>query len=213
MTLPDRDVGGYVWRDAEPTHAHDYLLPALEEILNGSGLCPDSGRVLDLGCGNGVVTAWLAERGFDPVGIDPSPEGIAIARSAHPELEFHQASVDESLPRDFGSFAMVVCLEVIEHVYDPVRFARRALDLLRPGGVLLLSTPYHGWLKNVAVAVLGKFDAHVNPLRVHGHIKFWSRTTLRRLLESVGFELLTIRNVGRIPPVACSMMVVAARPV
>lgn len=64
----------------------------------------------------------------------------------------------------------------------------------------------------MAIALLGRFDDHVNPLRVHGHIKFWSPRTLRLLLEDVGFEVQEIRFAGRIRPLAKSMIAVARRP-
>ncbi len=146
------------------------------------------------------MTGWLAERGFDVVGVDPSSTGIEWARAVHPGLEFHQASAYDSLAERLGVFSIVVSVEVVEHIYDPPRFARTAFAALCPGGMLILSTPYHGWLKNIAIALLGKFDQHVDPLREHGHIKFWSRATLTRLLEDVGFEVLQYRYAGRTPP-------------
>lgn len=212
MNKPVHDSSDYPWEDARPTCAHEYLLPELEMLLAQTALDPEATRVLDLGCGNGVVTGWLADRGFDVVGVDPSSEGIERARTARPDLEFRQASAYDPLHDELGTFSIVVSLEVVEHVYDPPRYARTAFEVLSPGGILILSTPYHGWLKNVAIALLGRFDDHVNPLRVHGHIRFWSRVTLTRLLEDAGFEVLEYRYAGRIPPVAKSMLAVARRP-
>ena len=103
-------------------------------------------------------------------------------------------------------------LEVVEHVYDPFLWARTAFELIEPGGVLIASTPYHGWLKNVLIAATGKFDHHVHPLRTHGHIKFWSMNTLRELLEKTGFRGIRFERVGRFPQLACSMIVFADRP-
>jgi 2-polyprenyl-6-hydroxyphenyl methylase/3-demethylubiquinone-9 3-methyltransferase len=72
----------------------------------------------------------------------------------------------------------VISLEVVEHVYAPRSFAATIFDLLEPGGIAVLSTPYHGYLKNLAIAALNGFDKHVNPLWDYGHIKFWSQRTL-----------------------------------
>lgn len=205
-----RGLDAYPWNDAEYSCAHAYLLPVLAEILDD--LPSTDVRALDLGCGNGAVTAWLVERGFNAVGVDPSVQGIKQARAAHPNLEFHRASAYDPLREELGRFRLVVSLEVIEHVYDPLQFTRAVFDVLSPGGLLVCSTPYHGWLKNVAIAVLGRFDDHMNPLRVHGHIKFWSRRTLTRLLEETGFEVEGFRYAGRIRPLAKSMIAVARRP-
>jgi hypothetical protein len=80
------------------------------------------------------------------------------------------------------------------------------------GGNAILSTPYHGYWKNLAMALSGKMDAHFTALWDHGHIKFWSIRTLSILLEEVGFRDLQFERVGRIPPLAKSMIAVAQRP-
>jgi 2-polyprenyl-6-hydroxyphenyl methylase/3-demethylubiquinone-9 3-methyltransferase len=69
-----------------------------------------------------------------------------------------------------------------------------------------------GYLKNLALAVSGKMDAHFTALWDHGHIKFWSMKTLRLLLEEVGFTNIRFHRVGRIPPLAKSMFAIARRP-
>jgi len=215
--VTDRDCGleRYPWSYTGSGCAHDYLLPKLDDILNDFEEWLPGRRILDLGCGNGAVTAWLAERGgtSEVVGVEPSHEGIERARSAYPSIEFHQASAYDPLREQLGTFSLVVSLEVVEHVYDPTAFVHTVYEVVEPGGLAVISTPYHGWLKNLAIALLGRFDDHVNPLRVHGHIKFWSRATLSRLLEEAGLEVLEFRYAGRIRPLAKSMLAVARRPV
>lgn len=215
MTGRSVSLTDYSWGDAQHTSAHAYVLPALDRVLKDFGAEIPGERVLDLGCGNGAVTGWLAARSDlgDVVGVDPSAQGLKQARSAHPALRFYRASAYDPLHRELGTFSLAVSLEVVEHVYDPATYAGTLYDVLEPGGIAVLSTPYHGWLKNVLIAVLGKFDEHVDPLRLHGHIKFWSVSTLSRLLEDAGFDFLDVRFAGRIRPVAKSMLVVARRPI
>jgi 2-polyprenyl-6-hydroxyphenyl methylase/3-demethylubiquinone-9 3-methyltransferase len=76
----------------------------------------------------------------------------------------------------------------------------------------VVSTPYHGWLKNVALAASGKLDAHHEALRAGGHIKFFSRRTLERLLVDAGFREPRFIGTGRIPLVWKSMILSATRP-
>jgi 2-polyprenyl-6-hydroxyphenyl methylase/3-demethylubiquinone-9 3-methyltransferase len=84
-------------------------------------------------------------------------------------------------------------------------------DLLVPGGHALISTPYHGYLKNLLLALTGGMDRHFTALWDHGHIKFWSPATITQLLGEVGLSVLRVHRVGRLAPLAKSMLVVVRR--
>lgn len=122
------------------------------------------------------------------------------------------ASCYDPLAERFGSFEVVISLEVIEHIYYPRKFVGSVYDLLRPGGIIILSTPYRSYLKNLTLALAGKMDAHFTALWDGGHIKFWSVKTLAALLAEAGFIDITFRRAGRLPPLAKSMIAVAKRP-
>ncbi len=205
-----RDAVSYHYATAAHDDHHAYLLPAVEQALAAVPLAEK--RLFDLGCGNGSVAAHFAERGFQAVGVDPSAKGIEIGRKAFPNVELHQGSAYEDLAAVHGQFPVVISLEVIEHLYSPRPYAATLFDLLEPGGVALVSTPYHGYVKNLALALAGKWEAHLMPLWDHGHIKFWSVNTLGTLLHKAGFEGIYFKRVGRIPALAKSMIAVARRP-
>jgi 2-polyprenyl-6-hydroxyphenyl methylase/3-demethylubiquinone-9 3-methyltransferase len=169
------------------------------------------GRVFELGCGNGSLAARLIAPGREIVAVDASESGIAQARLACPSVRFEVASAYDELASRFGRFDLVLSVEVIEHLYSPKTCVARIRDLLVPGGTLILTTPYHGYLKNLAIAALGKFDSHVDPLWEGGHIKFFSLETLTRLVEGGGLTVESVHRVGRIPPLAKSMVVVARK--
>ena len=76
-------------------------------------------------------------------------------------------------------------------------------------GRLILSTPYHGYLKNVALAVSGRLDAHHTVLWDGGHIKFFSRRTLEEMLRQGGFKPLEFVGAGRLPYLWKSMVISA----
>jgi 2-polyprenyl-6-hydroxyphenyl methylase/3-demethylubiquinone-9 3-methyltransferase len=82
---------------------------------------------------------------------------------------------------------------------------------LSAGGYALISTPYHGYLKNLALAITGKMDKHFSPLWDHGHIKFWSRESLTQLLSDTGLTVVRIDRVGRIPPLAKTMLAIVQK--
>jgi len=102
-------------------------------------------------------------------------------------------------------------LEVVEHLYDPRLYAKTMFDLVRPGGGVVVSTPYHGYLKNLALAASGKMDQHFTALWDGGHIKFFSIETLSRLLSEAGFVDLRFARAGRIPALAKSMICCARK--
>lgn len=204
-------IAGYRYEDAEVNASHAYLLPAVRAEL--ARLSPQGGRRLfDLGCGNGSVGAVLHGDGWAITGVDPSAEGIAQARARHPHLKLATGSAYDDLAAIYGRFPVVVSLEVVEHVYAPRDYARTLADLLEPGGTAILSTPYHGYWKNLAMAVTGKMDAHFTALWDHGHIKFWSFRTLSQLLSEAGLTDIRFLRVGRVPVLAKSMIAIARKP-
>jgi len=111
-----------------------------------------------------------------------------------------------------GKFPAAICLEVIEHLYSPRLLVKTLVDVLEPGGTLILSTPYHGYMKNLALAASGRMDEHFTALWDHGHIKFWSVRTLTQLLEEAGLKVEQAHRVGRFPALAKSMILVARKP-
>jgi 2-polyprenyl-6-hydroxyphenyl methylase/3-demethylubiquinone-9 3-methyltransferase len=181
------------------------VLQQLSSLAAGS-------QVLDAGCGNGFFAKRLRENGFDVVGMDLDESGIIHARRLCPDTRFLVASVYDDLRALTGrQFDAVVCLEVIEHLYDPRLFVSRVHDCLRRGGMFILSTPYHGYLKNLLIALADKFDAHVTALWDGGHIKFWSRRTLTALLQEKGFRAERFLGAGRLPYLWKSMIVASRR--
>ncbi|MEM7767906.1 MAG: class I SAM-dependent methyltransferase [Pseudomonadota bacterium] len=208
MTLAlDFATPDYGYTDAGHAHSHGYLLGAVDRILEAIG----PSRVFDLGCGNGSVVSHLSKT-YSAMGVDASESGIGLARMAHPDLRFEVASAYDDLGATYGQFDAVTSLEVIEHLFDPRLYAERLYDLVAPGGYAVVSTPYHGYWKNLALAVSGKMDGHFTALWDGGHIKFWSIPTLSKLLENAGFEDLEFHRVGRVPQLAKSMICVARRP-
>jgi 2-polyprenyl-3-methyl-5-hydroxy-6-metoxy-1,4-benzoquinol methylase len=173
-------------------------------------------RVLDLGCGNGELCGQLAQAGFDVVGVELDPEGVRIARRTHPQVSFHNYGVHDDpklvLGREDGRlFDAVVSTEVIEHLYSPHLLPAYARELLVDGGQLVLSTPYHGYLKNLLLSLSNHWDQHHTPLWHGGHIKFWSAATLTRLLREGQFEVTDFRGVGRLPYLWKSMVLTARK--
>lgn len=205
-------ISGYHYNHAGLNCSHGYLLPTVFRLLDGLNLPADQRRLFEVGCGNGSIAHELTRRGWDVTGVDPSAEGIAQANRAHSDLKLYSGSAYDDLAARYGRFPVVLSLEVVEHVYFPRQYAATVFSLLRGGGTAILSTPYHGYWKNLALALSGKLDQHFTTLWDHGHIKFWSMKTLTILLEEAGFRDIRFERVGRIPPLAKAMIAMARRP-
>lgn len=148
------------------------------------------------------------------VGIDLSETGIALARQSYPQGRFEVLAADDRLLENLAEspFDLVVSTEVVEHLYTPRPWARGCFRALKPGGRLICTTPYHGYLKNLLISVMGGWDTHANPLWDGGHIKLWSRRTISRLLEEAGFRNIQFRGAGRLPWLWMTMVVAADKP-
>jgi len=206
----DLDASTYV--HSKPAIAHNYILPAVVDVLSDNFDAADKTSVFDLGCGTGGAAALLSNDGYAVAGVDPSEDGIAKAKIAYPDLPLELGSAYEDLASQYGTFDAVISLEVVEHVYDPKSFSSTMFDLVKPGGIAVVSTPFHGYWKNLALALTGRMDNHFMPLKDHGHIKFWSPDTLQTLLLDTGFQSVEFQYVGRISILAKSMIAIAQKP-
>jgi len=201
-------VNNYGWVSGDETDAHKYITPAILNELSNISVR----KVLDLGCGNGVLAGEINSLGYDVTGIDADYEGIQYAKSKNPTVNFLQHSIYEDLP-DINKikFNVVVSSEVIEHLFLPRFLPKFAFSVLDDDGYLIITTPYHGYLKNLAISVMNKWDKHLDPFWDGGHIKLWSRKTLTKLLQEHGFTVLSFKGLGRFPYMWKSMLIVAKK--
>jgi SAM-dependent methyltransferase len=164
--------------------------------------------VLDLGCGAGRFVRVLAEAGADPVGVEIAEGALARARRNLPGADLRLAEPDGTLPLAHGECDLVWCSEVLEHVADTAYLLTEARRVLRPGGRLLLTTPDHGRLKAVLIA-LARFEAHFDPLG--DHLRFYTRRSLATTLDATGFTVTAITVAGGLPLLRESLVARARR--
>lgn len=208
VTKTDRELSlkmdEFVWDTNENTEVHSFVLPILNKWIPKN----EKLKLFDLGCGNGALTSQIYTPQIECTGTDYSTTGIEIAKRHFSDIHFFQSNMEHSLPLEHhGCYDIVISNEVIEHLLLPRQLFARAKEALRPGGALIISTPFHGYWKNLALALTNKFDSHWHPLRDYGHIKFFSLKTLETLFKEEGFKVEEIERVGRIPIFARSMMI------
>lgn len=197
----------FYYENQEFSHTYKYLLQPILSILDKK----KNMKILDVGCGNGWLTKILLDKGFDVYGIDASETGIKIARKNNPNRFFLNDITKNELPVDLKSikFDTIISTEVIEHLYSPGNYLEFCKNILQRSdyGELIISTPYHGYFKNLLLALTGKMDKHFNVMDEGGHIKFWSKKTIIEALEHHGFKISKFIGCGRFPYVWKSMII------
>jgi 2-polyprenyl-3-methyl-5-hydroxy-6-metoxy-1,4-benzoquinol methylase len=167
-------------------------------------------RVLDVGCGEGQLTSAIADAGHQVLGIDVAEEPLRRARSRHAGLELRRVEPAGEWPLADASFDVVWSGETIEHVADTARWLSELRRVVRSGGSLLLSTPAHGPLTRLRLALSRRrFERHFDPRA--DHLRFYTARTLARLLEDFGFEQIEMREAGGVPGARCALLASAER--
>jgi 2-polyprenyl-3-methyl-5-hydroxy-6-metoxy-1,4-benzoquinol methylase len=152
-------------------------------------------RVLDVGCGEGRFAAEIAREGAAVLGIDVAEEPLRRARELHPQLDLRVVDGEGGWDLADASFDVVWAGEVIEHVADTAAWLSEARRVLRSGGRLLLSTPAHGRLAMLRLALSSRALAeHFDPRGEH--LRFYTRDSLRELLEDFRFQEIEVRSAA-----------------
>ncbi|MBB3140944.1 bifunctional 2-polyprenyl-6-hydroxyphenol methylase/3-demethylubiquinol 3-O-methyltransferase UbiG [Halomonas organivorans] len=177
--------------DGEFKPLHEINPLRLDFIDARSGLAGH--RVLDVGCGGGILAEAMAHRGADVTGIDLGEAPLAVARLHAEEsgvsVDYRQISVEELAAAHPGEFDIVTCLEMLEHVPDPASVIRACAQLVKPGGQVFFSTLNRN-PKAYALAVLGaEYLLRMLPRGTHDYAKFIRPSELAAWCREAGLEV------------------------
>ncbi len=195
------------WED--PESYADPTTPQRQALLKRAlPAVPKGGRILDVGCGRGEFCEFFTQQGYAAEGTDISHAAVAHAERTYPSSRFHACAVEALLPARAGEFDAVFSSEVIEHLFDVGTYLYAINRLLKPGGLLVLTTPHHGLIKNIVIDLLN-YSGHYDPMGQH--IRFFDRKGMAKCLRQFAFEPVHWWGYGRPWPMWKSMFVVAKK--
>lgn len=184
-------VAGYYDEFWSPDRERHYEPPDELSSLIYVGVRPGT-KCLDVGCGSGNSYApGLVARGAEWTGVDVSENAVAAARASGLDARVIEDAAELPFPDE--SFDLVVCIEVLEHLFSPDRAAAEIWRVLKPGGRLVASTPNVAYWRLRANMVFGLWNPHGDELAVEQpwrdpHIRFFTPKTLTRMLRMAGFS-------------------------
>jgi len=201
-----KDFYDYWWKEDKHWEGHDFKWkwPHLKKVLPTK-----NSTILDFGCGEGrYIEEFLKINPYKIIGADISSFAINKAKKRFPKGKFFVISGDDQLPIKEGSVDFIFAGDVIEHIFDTPNFTSEMNRVLKKGGKIFISTPYHGLIKNIIIALIG-FDISFDPTAQH--IRFFSKKSLTKLLNSSGFTVEEYGNYGRFRPVSRGMFFVSKK--
>ena len=160
-------------------------------------------RIADIGCGGGILSEAMARAGAQVTAIDLAPEALDVARLHAIEsglaVDYRLVSAEALAAELPGQFDAVTCLEMLEHVPDPLSVLRACAGLLKPGGRLFLST-LNRTPKAFALGIVGaEYVLGLLPRGTHRYERFLKPSELRRALVDLGFDQLEYEGLSYDP--------------
>jgi len=163
----------------------------------------DGKRILDVGCGGGILAEALALKGAQVTGIDMAELSLKVARlhlhESGLEIDYQLSTVEAFAEQHQAQFDIVTCLELLEHVPDPASIITSATRLLKPGGILFLSTINRN-PKSFALAILGaEYVLRLLPRGTHEYRKFIKPSEIATQLRKLGLHTSDITGMSYNP--------------
>jgi 2-polyprenyl-6-hydroxyphenyl methylase / 3-demethylubiquinone-9 3-methyltransferase len=161
-------------------------------------------RIVDIGCGGGILAESMARKGAFVTGIDLATKPLGVARlhaleAGVPDLDYREISAEDLAAEQPAGFDIVTCMEMLEHVPDPASTVRACAALSKPGGWVFFSTLNRN-LKSFAMAIIGaEYVLNLLPRGTHEYARFIRPSELARHCRQAGLDTVSSRGMGYNP--------------
>lgn len=163
----------------------------------------DGKKVVDIGCGGGILAESIAQSGADTTGIDLSEKALKVAQlhalEVGANLTYRAISAEDLAKEHAGQYDVVTCMEMLEHVPNPASVVQACADLCKPGGIIFFSTLNRN-PKSYLFAIIGaEYILRLLPKGTHEYAKFIKPSELVACTRAAGLEMLGIKGLGYNP--------------
>ncbi|MDN2711887.1 bifunctional 2-polyprenyl-6-hydroxyphenol methylase/3-demethylubiquinol 3-O-methyltransferase UbiG [Janthinobacterium sp. SUN118] len=160
-------------------------------------------RVIDIGCGGGILAESMARKGADVTGIDLSEKALKVADlhslESGAKVRYKLIAAEAMADAEAGQYDVVTCMEMLEHVPDPAAIVKACATLVKPGGHVFLSTLNRN-PKAYLFAILGaEYLLRLLPKGTHDYDKFITPAELSQYVRSAGLDVNSMRGMGYNP--------------
>ena len=181
--------------DFKPLHV---INPLRANYINNKSPV-DGLKVLDVGCGGGLLAEALDSKGAEVTAIDVTEANIEVAKlhaqKMQVKIDYKLVTAEELAQTESQSFDVVSCLEVIEHVPDPGQLIKACSDLLKPGGQMFLSTLNRNPRSFITAIVGAEYIFNILPKGTHEWAKFIKPSELERFMRDAGIKLIESKGM------------------
>jgi len=146
-------------------------------------------NILDVGCGSGLLTQLLNDRGYDTIGIDISENAVIKCREKG--LKSYQQDLSEELVFEDEIFDCVLMSEVIEHLVDPYFALREIHRVLKKAGILIITTPNSSFITRRLRYLLGKTCTETQNF---SHLRFYNEKLLKKIVQEVNYDIVDLKG-------------------
>ena len=160
-------------------------------------------RLLDVGCGGGILSEGLAERGAVVTGIDLAEQALQVAKAhatqSNANCEYHCSSVEDWAEKHSHQYDVVTCLEMLEHVPDPAAIVKACFQAVKPGGFVFFST-LNRTVQAYLFAIVGaEYILGLLPKQTHDYDKFIQPSELAAWCRNAGFTVQSMQGMSYNP--------------